>query len=85
MYVAGRPDAEDRRELAVFGAAIRNKVESTETYKTLVLPGNLRGQQGSLHLLYALPFRMSGQGQEHRTSGDDGDKETENSVRHEKG
>lgn len=40
VYAAGRPDAEDRRELAAFGAAIINKVEGSDTYKPLALPGN---------------------------------------------
>ncbi len=45
VYAAGRPDAEDRRELATFGtaiinAAIMNKLGSTDTYKPLSLPGN---------------------------------------------
>lgn len=40
VYAAGRPDAEDRKELAAFGAAIMNKLESADTYKPLSLPGN---------------------------------------------
>lgn len=40
IYAVGRPDSEDRKELAAFGAAIINKVESTDTYKPLSLPGN---------------------------------------------
>lgn len=40
VYAAGRPDAEDRKELAAFGAAIINKVEGTDAYKPLSLPGN---------------------------------------------
>lgn len=40
VYAAGRPDAEDRKELATFGAAIINKVKGTDTYKPLALPGN---------------------------------------------
>ena len=40
VYAAGRPDAEDRKELAAFGAAIMNKLESADTYKPLALPGN---------------------------------------------
>lgn len=40
VYAAGRPDAEDRKELAAFGAAIINKVESADVYKPLALPGN---------------------------------------------
>lgn len=40
VYAAGRPDAEDRKELAAFGAAIINKVEGTDVYKPLSLPGN---------------------------------------------
>lgn len=40
VYAAGRPDVADRKELATFGAAIINKVESTEEYKPLALPGN---------------------------------------------
>lgn len=40
VYAAGRPDAEDRKELAAFGAAIINKVEGSDTYKPLSLPGN---------------------------------------------
>ncbi|MGM9804910.1 MAG: 4Fe-4S binding protein [Candidatus Aphodosoma sp.] len=40
VYAAGRPDSEDRRELAAFGAAIINKVKDTSTYKPLLLPGN---------------------------------------------
>lgn len=40
VYAAGRPDAEDRKELAAFGAAIMNKVESADVYKPLSLPGN---------------------------------------------
>lgn len=40
VYAAGRPDAEDRKELAAFGAAIINKVEGSDTYKPLALPGN---------------------------------------------
>lgn len=40
VYAAGRPDSEDRRELTAFGAAIMNKLESTDKYKPLALPGN---------------------------------------------
>lgn len=40
VYAAGRPDKEDRRELAAFGAAIMNKLESADTYNPLALPGN---------------------------------------------
>lgn len=40
VYAAGRTDAEDRKELGAFGAAIINKVEVTDTYKPLALPGN---------------------------------------------
>lgn len=40
VYAAGRPDSEDRKELAAFGAAIINKVEGTDEYKPLSLPGN---------------------------------------------
>lgn len=40
VYATGRPDAEDRKELAAFGAAIINKVEGSDTYKPLALPGN---------------------------------------------
>lgn len=40
VYAAGRPDAKDRKELTAFGAAIINKVEGSDTYKPLALPGN---------------------------------------------
>lgn len=40
VYAAGRPDAEDRKELAAFGAAIINKAEGMDVYKPLALPGN---------------------------------------------
>lgn len=40
VYAAGRPDAEDRKELAAFGTAIINKMEGADTYKPLTLPGN---------------------------------------------
>lgn len=40
VYASGRSDAEDRKELAAFGAAIINKVEGSDTYKPLALPGN---------------------------------------------
>ena len=40
VYAAGRPDAEDRKELAAFGVTIINKVESMDTYNPLSLPGN---------------------------------------------
>lgn len=40
VYAAGRPDDEDRKELAGFGATIINKVESTDTFESLSLPGN---------------------------------------------
>lgn len=40
VYASGRPDAEDRKELAAFGAAIINKVESTDVHMPLSLPGN---------------------------------------------
>lgn len=40
VYAVGRPDAEDRKELAAFGAAIINKVEGIDAYKPLSLPGN---------------------------------------------
>ena len=40
VYAARRPDAEDRKELAAFGASIINKVESTDVYMPLSLPGN---------------------------------------------
>lgn len=121
VYAAGRPDAEDRKELVAFGAAIINKAEGTDTqafgvarqpsiqgrqhgilphgrravYRLRHVSGTLscrrhtrrqsqKRQQGSLHLLYALPLRLSDKSKEHRTSGDDGDRETENVVRHEK-
>lgn len=40
VYAAGRPDIEDRKKLAAFGAAIINKVEGMGTYMPLSLPGN---------------------------------------------
>lgn len=40
VYAAGRPDSEDRKELAAFGTIIINKVEGMDTYKPLALPGN---------------------------------------------
>lgn len=40
VYATGRPDAEDRRDLAAFGTTIINKVESTDINEPLVLPGN---------------------------------------------
>lgn len=40
VYAVGRPDAEDRKELAAFGVAIINKVEGIDAYKPLSLPGN---------------------------------------------
>jgi ferredoxin len=40
VYATGRPDAEDRKELAAFGEAIIDKVEGSDTYKPLSLPGN---------------------------------------------
>lgn len=48
VYAAGRPDAEDRKELAAFGAAIINKVEGTDTYKPLALPGNRPYRAGNV-------------------------------------
>ena len=48
VYAAGRPDAEDRKELAAFGAAIINKVEGTDEYKPLALPGNRPYRTGNV-------------------------------------
>lgn len=48
VYAAGRPDAEDRRQLAAFGATIINKVKSTDVYEALTLPGNRPYRQGNV-------------------------------------
>lgn len=40
MYGAGRPDAEDAKELASFGAAIIGKAKKELPFEPLVLPGN---------------------------------------------
>lgn len=48
IYAAGSPDAEDRKELAAFGVAIINKVEGTDTYKPLALPGNRPYRAGNV-------------------------------------
>lgn len=57
IYAAGRPDAEDRKELAAFGAAIINKVEGTDVYKPLSLPGNRPYRAGNTG-----PFPMADEG-----------------------
>lgn len=48
VFAAGRPDAEDRKELAAFGATIYNKVESTDTFEPLTLPGNRPYKAGNV-------------------------------------
>lgn len=40
QYAAGRPDAEDGKELAAFAAAIRSKLDSPAGRNPLSLPGN---------------------------------------------
>lgn len=46
MYGAGRPDAEDAKELASFGAAIIGKAKKELPFEPLVLPGNRPYKQG---------------------------------------
>ena len=46
MYGAGRPDDEDAKVLASFGLDIINKVNDTQSFEPLVLPGNRPYKQG---------------------------------------
>lgn len=46
MYGAGRPDTEDAKELASFGAAIIGKAKKELPFEPLVLPGNRPYKQG---------------------------------------
>ena len=48
MYGAGRPDDEDAKVLASFGLDIINKVNDTQSFGPLVLPGNRPYKQGCL-------------------------------------
>lgn len=40
VYAAGRPDDEDKKQLAEFGKIIINKAENTANFEPLSLPGN---------------------------------------------
>lgn len=40
QYAAGRPDAEDAKELAAFAASVRAKIESPASRNPLTFPGN---------------------------------------------
>lgn len=46
MYGAGRPDDEDAKVLASFGLDIINKVNDTQSFEPLVLPGDRPYKQG---------------------------------------
>ena len=46
MYGAGRPDDEDAKVLASFGLDIINKVNDTQSFVPLALPGNRPYKQG---------------------------------------